>query len=282
MECVIDELKICYTADKEQLDGFMNVEAGGRFDIPDFRLYRIINDKVRYCYDVVHKKEKVAQLRFGFYTDTDDSENYVLLKVLNPVLYDRALLTKVMGIPDYFGLVCNNYTALDLAIDTHFNVPSFIKKMMRCKEVTTIINGKAIKDRKAVLPELLFEYSSSLDRLRHPSITVKQKKALYHKNEGITVQAYDKHAEVINHSGKQYILDYYGNPLRLYRLEVRLRYQELKDYLKLTTTPATTDLIFNQPFLLGMFYYHLESVIRFTKGRRKIQWKQLLECNGRV
>lgn len=153
---------------------------------------------------------------------------------------------------------------------------------MRDKEVTTIINGKAIKDRCRILPELEVGYSTTLDRLRHPSITIKQKKAITNKNDGITVQAYNKHAEITNHSKKQYILDFYGNPKRLYRLEVRLRYRELKDYMMLTQTPATTDLIFDQQFLIHMFCYHLSSVVRFTKGRQKIQWDQLLECNDRT
>ena len=179
-------------------------------------------------------------------------------------------------------MTINNFTALDVAVDTPVNVPSLIKKMMRDKNITTILNGKAIKDRKAILPELFFEYSSSLDRLRNPTITIKQKKAISNKNEGITVQAYDKRAEVLNHSGKQYVLDFYDNPKRLYRLEVRLRYRELSDYLRLIKSPAMTEQLFSQQFLINIFIYHLASVIRFTKGRRRITWRELLEGNGRV
>ena len=282
MECVIDALKKCYKAIKERLEPLMDVEAGGRYDIQDFHLFRIIHDRFRYCFDVVRRKEKVAQLRFGFYTDTDDSVNYVFLKVLNAVLYDQALLKQVLTIPDFFGMTINNYTALDVAVDTQVNVPSLIKKMMRDKSITTIINGKAIKDRKAILPEIFFEYSSSLDRLRNPTITIKQKKAIANKNEGVTVQAYNKRAEILNHSGKQYVLDYHDNPKRLYRLEVRLRYRELSDFLRLIKSPAMLEQLFSQQFLYNIFTYHLASVIRFTKGRRKISWSELLEGNGRI
>lgn len=282
MECVIDELKICYKANKERLEPLMDVEAGGRYDIPNFHLFRIIHDRFRYCFDVVWRKEKVAQLRFGFYTDTNDSMNYVFLKVMNPVLYDQAMLKQVLTVPDFFGLTINNFTALDVAVDTPVNVPSLIKKMMRDKSIKTILNGKAIKNRKAILPELFFEYSSSLDRLRNPTITIKQKKAIANKNEGLTVQAYDKRAEILNHSGKQYVLDYHNNPKRLYRLEVRLRYRELSDYLRLIKSPAMTEQLFSQQFLINIFIYHLASVIRFTKGRRRISWRELLEGNGRV
>ena len=282
MECVIDELKICYKANKERLEPLMDVEAGGRYEIPDFHLFRIIHDRFRYCFDVVRKKEKVAQLRFGLYTDTNDSVNYVFLKVMNPVLYEQSMLKRVLTVPDFFGLTINNFTALDVAVDTPVNVPSLIKKMMRDKSIKTILNGKAIKDRKAILPELFFEYSSSLDRLRNPTITIKQKKAIANKNEGLTVQAYDKRAEILNHSGKQYVLEYHDNPKRLYRLEVRLRYRELSDYLRLIKSPAMTEQLFSQQFLINIFIYHLASVIRFTKGRRKISWRELLDGNGRV
>ena len=283
MECVIDELKICYKANKERLEPLMDVEAGGRYDIPDFHLFRIIHDRFRFCFDVVRRKEKVAQLRFGFYTeDADDCEKYVFLKIMNPVLYDQTLLRQVLTVPDFFGMTINNFTALDVAVDTQVNVPSLIKKMMRDKSITTIINGKAIKDRKAIMPEIFYEYSTSLDRLRNPTITIKQKKAIANKNEGLTVQAYDKRAEILNHSGKQYVLDYHNNPKRLYRLEVRLRYRELSDYLRLIKSPAMTEQLFSQQFLINIFIYHLASVIRFTKGRRKISWRELLEGNGRV
>lgn len=282
MLCVIDELKICYVADQERLESLRGIAPGEYIDIPGFRLYRVISDRFRHCYDITSGVEKVAQLRFGLYTEDDGSETHVFFKVLNRVLYETVLLQKVLTIPEHFGMVCNNYTALDLAVDTHLNVPSVIKRMMRDKDVTTIINGKAVKDRRAIIPGVSFEYSSSLDRLRHLTVTIKQKKAINNKNDGITVQAYDKRAEVKNHSDKQYILDYYGDPKRLYRLEIRLRYRELKDYMLLTKTPATPDLVFDQHFLVHMFCYHLAAVIRFTKGRRKIQWEQLLECNDRV
>ena len=33
--------------------------------------------------------------------------------------------------------------------------------------------------------------------------------------------------------------------------------------------------------LKTMFFYHLSAVIRFTRGRRKLDWETLLKCNGR-
>lgn len=281
-EIVIDELKLCYIADREQMACLAEVEVGASVELYHYKFYRFLNERFRYFFVVVEDGVEVAQLKFGHYTDMEDAPLYVYLKVLNPVLYDTERLQRLLALPDEFGMVFNNFTAIDLALDGGVNFPSLIKRMMRDKTVTTIINGKAVKDRKQVLQGVSFEYSSTLDRLNHPTITIKQKKAMANKCNGISVQAYDKKAEIDDHSDKQYILDHYGNPKRLYRLEIRLHYQELKDYFALCNVfPMPADL-FDADGLRKMYFYHLSAVIRFTKGRRKMDWETLLKCNGRV
>ena len=154
--------------------------------------------------------------------------------------------------------------------------------MIRNKDITTIINGKAIKDRKQVLQGVSFQYSTSLDRLKHASITIKQKKAINNKKNGIIVQAYDKKAEIQQNSEKRYILDFYGQPKRLYRLEVRLHYQELKDYFNKFNGKPIIEIVSNHELLQDMFFYHLAAVLRFTQRRKKLDWPTLIKCNGRV
>ena len=281
-EIVIDELKLCYLADREQMACLAEVEAGASVELYHYKYYRFLNERFRFYFSVVEDGVEVAHLKFGHYTDKEDAPLYVYLKVLNPVLYDAERLQRLLSLPDKFGMVFNNFTAIDLALDGGINFPSLIKRMMRDKSVTTIINGKAVKDRKKVLQGVSFEYSSTLDRLNHPTITVKQKKAIANKCNGISVQAYDKKAEIDNQSAKRYILDHYGNPKRLYRLEIRLHYQELKDYFAACRVYPSPELLFDSDLLRRMFYYHLSSVIRFTQGRRKMDWETLLKCNGRV
>lgn len=281
-DIVIDELKLCYLADKEQMECLAAVEAGAYIDVHNYRFYRFLNERFRFFYEVFEDGTRVAQLKFGHHTDMDADPMYVYLKVMNPILYNADALNRLLALPDKFGMVFNNFTAIDLALDGGINFPSLIKRLMRDKAVTTIINGKAVRDRKKVLKGVSFEYSSTLDRLSHPTITLRQKKAIGNKCNGITIQAYNKKAEIDHHSDKQYILDRYGNPKRLYRLEIRLHYQELKDYFisrKIFPTPA---IILDAGLLKEMFYYHLAAVIRFTRGRRKIQWETLLGCNGKV
>lgn len=272
----IDELRICFIAEDKDLKPLRDVEIGGTFNVGNYTLYRIVNDRFGYCFDVCENVQQVAVLKFGHHTDTDDGIIHVYYKVLNPILYIPDLLQEVLRFPESMGFVFNNFTAVDIAFDTPKNLTTLIKKMMRNKEITTIINGKAVKNRKPILQGIFFEYSTSLERLKYPTITISQKKAMDYKNRGITIQAYNKKAEIENNSEKWYILNYHGNPKRLYRLEVRLPYQEIKDYFINREIAPTPAMILEQERLEDMFLYHLSSVLRFTDGRTKIQWKELL------
>ena len=54
------------------------------------------------------------------------------------------------------------------------------------------------------------------------TVNVKQRNAIKDKSRGVTVTTYDKLAEISNSSGKEYILNFYGNPTKLFRTEVHL------------------------------------------------------------
>ena len=278
----IDELKICYTAETDCLNELMSREIGSYIELHGYGFHRIVSDRFRYYYEVWDDDEQVAQLKFGLYTDLSVTKHYVYFKVSNHVLYSPSRLKTILELPTKLNFDFNNYTAIDLAIDSNVNFTSLIKRMIRNKAITTIINGKAIRDRKQVLQGVSFNYSTSLDRLKHASITIKQKKAISNKKNGIIVQAYDKKAEIEQNSEKRYILDFYGQPKRLYRLEVRLHYQELKDYFNKANIMPVIDTISNQELLHDMFYYHLAAVLRFTKRRKKLYWPTLINCNGKV
>ena len=154
--------------------------------------------------------------------------------------------------------------------------------MMRNEKITTILNGRAIKDRRTIIKGITFDYSSSLSRLHCPTITIKQAKAARNKTKGIIVQSYDKKAEIETRSNKGYILNRYDNPRYLYRLEVRLNYQELRDYFRKAGKPQSVDILFNPNFLSNLFFYHLGAVLRFTRGRKPLAWLDIIQCGGRV
>lgn len=278
----VDELKICYTATPDDLNELMSIEIGSCMVLYGYRFCRSISDRFRYYFEVWENDEQVAWLKYGLYTDLSTAKHFIYFKINNQVLYNPDQLNVILELPEKLGLVFNNYTAIDLALDSNVNFTSLIKRMIRNKTVTTIINGKAVKDRKQVLQGVSFQYSTSLDRLKHATITIKQKKAISNKKNGIVVQAYDKKAEVEQNSEKRYILDFYCQPKRLYRLEVRLHYQELKDYFSKVKGEPIIKTMSDQDLLQDLFYYHLSAVLRFTQGRKKLDWQTLIKCNGRV
>ena len=95
------------------------------------------------------------------------------------------------------------------------------------------------------------------------------------------VCCYDKKAEVETESHKQYILDFYNNPKSLHRLEVHLNADEIRTYCSVVHIVQSVDLIFDKEFLTNMFYYHLAAVVRFTRGRTKLDWRDILLCSDR-
>ena len=280
---VIDELRICYIADPLLLDDLSHVEVGKFREFAPFTVYRVSGDRFEYTFSIcigdVEAREEVGLFKYGRYGAEDSTFCY--LKVVNSVLYDQRRLKQVLSFPTLLGLVFNNFTAIDIAIDHSKNVSSIIKRMMRNPEVDTILNGKKIQDRRKRIPGVTIDYSTSLNRLKCPTITIRQAKAIKNKENGITVQSYDKKAEVEG-SEKEYILDYYNDPRYLFRLEVRLHYQELQDYCKKNNVIQCEEMLFDQETLMDMYYYHLSSVLRFSKGRVKLAWQDIISCSGRV
>ena len=281
---VIDELRLCYVAEPSLLEDLSTVEVGGSWIAPPFTLFRHGGDRFEFTFAVClgepGEREDIGILKYGRYGAGESP--YVYFKLYNWVLYSPPIFQLAISLPDLLGLLFNNFTAIDIAIDFRKNIGTIIKRMMRDERVTTILNGRAQKDRRRIIQGMTVDYSTSLNRLHCPTITLRQAKAKRNKDKGITVQAYDKKAEIEAGSGKDYILEYYGRPRFLFRLEVRLRYQELQDYCRKEKLIQSADLVCDPAFLLGAFYYHLSAVLRFTKGRRPLAWEDIIACNGRV
>ena len=282
---VIDLLKICYVADTDILSDLKDLNPGQSLDFGDFRFRRTTSHHFQYAYDVstgdIGNIMVVAAARFGRYGDNEEN-GYFFYRIANHVLYDRDLLKFTLSIPESLGMVFHNFTAMDIAIDAKTDIAMMMKRLWHRDDITTIINGKAVRDRKAVVKNLNLVYSTSLDRMKYLTVNVKQAKAAHDKTKGVTVQAYNKMREIEESSYKDYIREYYGNPKKLYRLEVRLNNAEIQDYCRRLGIITRLDMVYDEGRLSDMFYYHLSSVIRYTKGRTKLNWKDLIAHNGKV
>lgn len=171
----------------------------------------------------------------------------------------------------------HHVTTLDLALDTPFSVSPLIKAYLHNKNVTTILNGKRITDRDEDRAEISYTTSGSLNKQdKYKTVNIKQRNAIRDKSNGITVQTYDKAAEISNASDKQYILDHYGNPKRLYRTEVHLNTEDIKDYIERRDIQYTPLILFDEAELETMFFHFIGSVIRFQSRIIDVSWEHIL------
>lgn len=270
---IIDELRLCYIAEPSFLDDLSLTAVGERIDFADFSMVRILGQHFRYLFKVFIGKKQVGNFYYGQYGVVDSC--YAWFKFENQVLYDGELFRTTLDIPYKLKLTFNNITAIDLTKDFKKNIVNVIRRLYKDERITTIVNGKAVKNRKQIIPEFHIDYSVSLERLRNPTFYAKQKKAAHDKTKGVCVSCYNKRAEIENTS-KQYILDFYGCPKCLHRLEVHLNAEEIRRYCSMKKIPQTIDLIFDQDSITDMFFYYLSSVVRFTKGRIKLDWRDIL------
>ncbi len=284
---IIDALKVCYTVDMEVLADLRRIPIGRSKFYGDcgYSFYRVTSHHYHYAYEISigegNEREKVATAGFGLYGDTLE-RNYFFLRVENHVLYDEKKLNLVLALPKQMNMEFHNFTAIDMAIDSSHNFVSIIRKLWGREDVTTIINGKAKRDRKSILDNVEIHYSVSLERLKIPSLAIKQEKARHDKTKGLTVLAYNKGAEIEQASHKDYIKKFYGYPKRLHRLEVHQNNAEIQDYCRKINRAQDIGMIYDQEFLTAMFYYHLSAVLRFTKGRKRLAWPDIIACNGRI
>ena len=199
----------------------------------------------------------------------------VWLSLNNETLYNGGIHFATC-IEQRLGLSFHHVTTLDLALDTPFNVSRLIKSYAHNENITTILNGKRIANRDEDRPELTYTTSGSLNKQgKYLTVNIKQRNAIKDKTRGITVLTYDKAAEIRNASDKQYILEYYDNPKRLYRTEVHLNSEDVKNYQKRKGIEYTS-LIRDEAIREKMFFHFLKSVIRFRSTKADVSWEHIL------
>lgn len=282
---IFDAMTVCCEVENSTLfDKISALEFGESMEFYDFTLTRIDGRYFKNIYTIRYyeqgEEKTFGQLKFGLNNGSLENNTFesgkpkAWLTLSNRGLYESDLY--------YMGFICeelhlnvHNYTSVDLALDTPFDVSRTLYRLYRNKEVTTILNGKRITNRDEDRPEISRSLSGSLNKDKYQTIYVKQRNAIHDKSKGVSLKTYDKLAEIRNSSDKNYILDFYANPRTLYRTEVHLNNDEIKAYL----TSRGIDLnpyAMDWSVLEDMFFHHLNSLIRFERGREKITWEDLL------
>lgn len=275
---IIDSLTLCYKASDDFLSFMRDVCNKTTFD--KFYLKRAQGERHSQYFIIKLNGMTVATTYFDRY-GAKKEEPYIWLRIENYVLYNKYLLIEVLSLAELLDLRFNNFTYIELAKDLRYNVSTKIRGLMRNPELTTLINGKEVRDRNKILKNITRTCSVSLNRDDEKSLTIKQAKAIKNKRKGITLNAYDKVKEIASKSHKQYILDYYGNPKRLHRLELRLNNGDIRKISKSLKMAITEDIIFDTDKLNSIYMKALRALIRFKKGRKELNWQKLFDCNLR-
>ena len=283
----IDALTMCYEVEKafyyEQLQRLNYNET---IDLEEFQLTRTTGRYYDNVYSIrAWNGERViefGQLKFNLAHGDEQSNIHingkrkVWLTISNETLYSQDVYF-LTYIEQRLGLTFHNGTTLDLALDTSFNISKDVKMLLHNKNVTTILNGKKILDRDEDRPEINYPASGSLNNQnKYQTVNIKQRNAIKDKNKGVTIQTYDKIAEIKNSSDKQYIMEYYGNPHRLYRTEVHLNAEDIKNYVERRNIQYTPLIFFDATILEDMFFHFINSVIRFQCKTKDVSWEHLL------
>lgn len=283
----IDALTLCYEVENTYYyDQLRQLDFGASIDLNEFLLTRTTGRYYDNVYNIQawngEKTITFGQLKFSLANGNEESNIHtnglrkVWLSLNNETLYseDFHFLTYI---EQRLGLTFHNITSLDLCLDTPFAVSPLVKTYAHSQNVTTILNGKRITDRDEDRPELTYTTSGSLNKQgKYLTVNIKQRNAIKDKGRGITILTYDKAAEICNASDKQYILEHYGIPRRLYRTELHLNAEDIKNYVERKGITYTPLLLIDEAALEDMFFHFLNCVIRFQCKAEDVSWQHIL------
>lgn len=281
---VIDKLKICYTLSDTSRLHELRENLLERFEVQewDFHLRRIEGKHFNNVYEIVYifnkdnnpedmEEQVFGTLQWGLRSDHDEAfKPYVWLYVDNSqfyLKYDYSTNGRLMFlgyIEQMLGLVFNNITHLDLALDSVANYSKALIKLIRDKDYYPIINGSKITDRKRLIEDILYIGVGNLERIKEYSLLIQQKK------NDLSLNSYNKKREVENKSKKFYIMDSYKNPNQLHRLEIRINSDVLKDFFIRNRIEYNPSMFITDDWLWLLFLTFLNRIIRFqtVKGRK--------------
>ncbi|WP_108822275.1 hypothetical protein [Dysgonomonas sp. Marseille-P4361] len=234
------------------------------------------SNRYKYSYKVYHKDTLMGIIDFALYYGNIYT-NMLRFSVDNQVFYNDTL-KNIPTILEDLNLKINNFKQIDIAVDCYkFNPEQVIRRNLKAKDNTVKLFGNIIKNRDEVLKEITYYNSGSLNNpyeLR--SILIKG------KDKRKEVACYDKAEEIEEISKKEYISEFHlrQNPKskKIFRIEVRNSYEEIRRYGKKIKRQIAIEDILNNEFLFEMFSDYLDRIITIYKGQGRKKVKiQLVE-----
>lgn len=193
----------------------------------------------------------VGNLFFGSY---NPNRPYIYLAVDNKMLYTH--LAGITYIEQALNLQYYRISKLDICLDSNRNIINKFYRLLKDDSKTIIINNKSIRDRRAIVENLIHFSSGSLRSIR-------KIKSFIIKGNEIELAGYNKGLE-IDKTEKYYIKDNLGLGNKIYRLEIRMtNFKQINKALEMCGIKM--DEIYYHPFgesLNRVFYYTLNRIIR--------------------
>ena len=255
------------------------------FELPhwDFRLEKTEGKYYDYIYKIIYLERTsnnpnseydmqcFGTLRWGLKADKEgEMSGFVWIEIDNKQLYLNYNTHNRLVYLDYIegmlGLNFHNLTRLDLAFDDTRNLSKRLIRAIRDEALIPIVNGTKITDRDKLLEDILYIGVGSCRRIKEYSLIVQQ------KNGDLRLSAYNKKREIESNSGKHYIAEVNGNPNYLFRLEVRVNGDTLREYFQHLGIEYNPMLLCNEDFLWRLFLDFSNRVLRFqtVKGKQTL------------
>ena len=289
----VDKLKLCYTVENDTIIKELETEKPDFYSFYDFDLKRI---EGKYHYDIyqilipTHNKDNeietvvFGELRFNLkaaekeeVNDETEKEKKAWIYIENKALYNEEQLFFLEFISENLGLRLRNITEIEIYIDsTKKNIPNLLKRMIRYNGYKVFLNGKEITDRKMDRNEIGFYHTGNMDKYKYLTLYIFSLKALKNKLDGISICTYDKAAECAE-NGKKYIMEKYNNPVKLYRIEIRVGNEKFKEYVNENKIELEEFIFRDKGFLYATFKWFFEKVIYFKdENNEKISVAEIL------
>lgn len=277
----IDKLTLCYTAPSEVYEELRNTQF---IDYDTFQLVRYDDPDKLFTDSFIIKTKDIdeansglkwivfAYLKFNMKLSDGFDKNYVWIYVNNCTLYrplypDVSIICELEYMTELLGLRINNVTALEIACDSNINWAKRIKRAIFDPKLSVMLNGILRRERKKVLDEILYITKGNQERMTELSIYVKQK-----KKNGLELCFYNKTKEAIK-SNKLYILDWMNTQQNIFRAELRLKNQFLKEYFDKKSDFDINQILVklvDKEFLFDMFLYFSDRLLRFRDKRGEV------------
>ena len=286
---VIDWLELSYqnnSAFKEEIIKFESETSWRGYKIVPTRSYGY-----EYTFDVYWSfgdTTPFAQIKFNLHAKRKDY--HIVVGINNRIFYGpRQDLNDSLLLGEKLGLVYNNIRRIDLAIDLPKDITRIINQYQHKKNIALRVNGKCVwGDNEDTGLTFLANGHRKRNKLNEFF--------LHTSNKSASIKSYDKIKEITDKRSarkysigyKEYILDYYNHPDKLYRLEVSARGRFIYDFIqrKGISSIVMYRMLCDEVWLTSLFHDWLSSILSFShfsisktgqyRSRGGVSWSVIL------